>query len=96
MHNGINSRDGSALAGGQNGGQQGGVPAFSASVVPPASQGQAYQGNMQQQKSGDVGRVTPQPVQSSEDMTEEDITQLIKDHKELRALSLISLYLTDM
>ncbi len=85
MHNGLNSREGSALSAGQNGGQQGGgVPAFSASVVPPASQAQAYPGASQQQKSADIGRVTPQPMQNSEDMTEEDINQLIKDHKELR------------
>jgi hypothetical protein len=91
MHNGLNSREASALSAGQNGGQQGGgVPAFSASVVPPAGQAQAYPGappqqqQQQQQKSADIGRVTPQPVQTSEDMTEEDINQLIKDHKELR------------
>jgi hypothetical protein len=86
MHNGLNSREASALSAGQNGGQQGGgVPAFSASVVPPAGQAQAYPGApQQQQKSADIGRVTPQPVQTSEDMTEEDINQLIKDHKELR------------
>ena len=87
MHNGLNSREGSAVSAGQNGGQQGGgVPAFSASVVPPAGQGQAYPGAQQQQKSIDVGRATPQPIQTSEDMTEEDINQLIKDHKELRML----------
>ena len=85
MHNGIGSREGSALSAGQNGGQQGGgVPAFSASVVPPAGQAQAQAYPGAQQKSGDIGRVTPQPVQTSEDMTEEDINQLIKDHKELR------------
>lgn len=82
MHNGLNSREGSALSGAQNGGQQGaGVPAFNASLVPAVGQASS-QGTSQ--KGGDVGRVTPQPVQSSEDMTEEDVTQLIKDHKELR------------
>jgi hypothetical protein len=89
MHNGLNSREASALSAGQNGGQPGGgVPAFSASVVPPAGQAQAYPGAQQQQRGGDVGRVTPQPIQTSEDMTEEDINQLIKDHKELRMLPL--------
>ena len=86
MHNGLNSREGSTLSGGQNGGQnsgQQGVPAFSTSVVPAASQGQAYQSSSQQ-KAGDIGRITPQPAQMGEDMTEEDINQLIKDHKELR------------
>lgn len=93
MHNGLNSRDGSALSGGQNGGQQvQGMPAYGASVVPPAGQAQAYPSNpQQQQKSGDIGRVTPQPVQSSDDMSEEDINQLIKDHKELRELLLLLL-----
>ena len=86
LHNGLNSREASVLGAGQNGGQQGGsVPAFSASVVPPAGQGQAYPGAAQQQpKGGDVGRVTPQPMQTGDDMSEEDINQLIKDHKELR------------
>jgi hypothetical protein len=74
VHNGMTARDGN--------GQQG-VPAFNASVVPPAGQNQAYQAGQPQQK-GDVGRVTPQPSQLSEDMSEEDVNQLIKDHKELR------------
>lgn len=82
----MSSRDGPGLGSGQNGGQQvqGGVPAYTSSVVPPTGQAQAYQSSQQQQKAGDIGRATPQPVQTSEDMTEEDINQLIKDHKELR------------
>lgn len=80
----MNARDASGLgAGKQTGGQQGGVPAFSASVVPAAGQAQAYQSNTQS-KTGDVGRGTPQPIQTGEDMSEEDIAQLIKEHKELR------------
>lgn len=89
VHNGLNSRDGSGLGAGQNGGQQGGVPAFSTSVVPPVGQGQAYQNTSQQKPSGDIGRITPQPMQTGEDMSEEDINQLIKDHKELRASQLL-------
>lgn len=81
-HNGASSREGSTLGGGpQTSGQPGGVPAFNASVVPPAGQGQAYPSNPSQT---DVGRKTPQPLQTSEEMTEEDINQLIKELKELR------------
>jgi len=86
MHNGLGSRESSAVGSGgqQQQQQQQGVPAFNASVVPPTGQGQAYKGSNQGQQQGDVGRVTPQPVQLGEDMTEEDVNQLIKDHKELR------------
>ena len=72
-----------------------GVAAFNASVVSAASQGIPSQGTSQG-KSGDVGRVTPQPVQSSEDMTEEDVNQLIKDHKELRMFIHIIIHLPDL
>lgn len=71
---------------------QQGVPAFNAAVVPTSAQQQAYQSaqaqqqqqSQQQPQTKDVGRVTPQPVQTGEDMTDEDINQLIKDHRELR------------
>lgn len=85
MHNGLNSREGAGLGGVQQqqiGGQ--GVPAFSASVVPPTGQAQAGYGNSQQKE---MGRNTPQPLQSGEEMSEEDVAQLIKEHKELRTLS---------
>ncbi|KAK0255920.1 hypothetical protein LTS09_009222 [Friedmanniomyces endolithicus] len=82
VHNGLGSRESSAIGSGQQ--QQQSVPAFNASVVPPTGQGQSYKGSSQAQQPGDVGRVTPQPVQLGEDMTEEDVNQLIKDHKELR------------
>ncbi|KXT05295.1 hypothetical protein AC578_10959 [Pseudocercospora eumusae] len=84
VHNGMQSqsREGSTA---NQGGQ---VPAFSASVVPPTSQGQPYKGNggqTQQQQQGDVGRATPQPVQTtSDEMTDDEVAQLVKDHKELR------------
>ena len=93
MHNGVNSREGSTLgAGQQTGGQPGGgVAAFSASVVPSSGQGQTgqtYQGgsnNPPQTTKPDIGRNTPQPPQqSSDEMSEDDVAQLIKDHKELR------------
>ncbi|KAK4556792.1 hypothetical protein LTR86_006363 [Recurvomyces mirabilis] len=73
VHNGLNTRDTQ---------QQGGA-AYNTNVAPPTS-GQAFKGNHQAQQQGDVGRVTPQPAQLGEDMTEEDVAQLIKDHKELR------------
>lgn len=86
VHNGISSREGShSTQGGQ-------VPAFNASVVPPTGQGQPFKGNAgpqtqqppQSQPPHDVGRGTPQPSQLSDEMSDEDIAQLIKDHKELR------------
>lgn len=83
MHNGLNSREGSALGPAQNVGQQQGVPAFNASTVPTASQGTPSQGTSQG-KSGDVGRMTPQPALSSRDMTEEELDNTLKEHKELR------------
>lgn len=86
VHNGLSARDASQ--------QQQGVSAYNASVVPSAGQSQAYQ-NQQGQGKGDVGRVTPQPVQLGEDMSEEEVNQLIKDHKELRTSSqLASLHRT--
>ena len=83
MHNGMSSRDSSTLGAGQqqNGGQ--GVPAFNASIVPTGNQSQSYSSSTQQ-GGGDVGRKTPQPTQTSEDMSEDDVNQLMKDHKELR------------
>ena len=83
VHNGLGSREGSGLGVSQSGGQQQGVPAYSASIVPSGGQGQTGQSNSQKQ-SADVGRITPQPIQPGEEMSEEDIDQLIKDHKELR------------
>jgi hypothetical protein len=62
----------------------GGIPSFSAAVVPPTSQAPpSYQSSQPMQQS-EVRRATPQPVQSAEDLSEEDVAQLVKDHKELR------------
>lgn len=83
VHNGLSARDGST---------QQGVPAFTTSVVPSSGKGQPYPG----QQQGDVGRVTPQPAQAGEDMSEEDVNQLIKDHKELRMSSTLYHTATDM
>ena len=82
MHNGIASREGSNVNVGQQTGGQG-VPAFNASVVPAGSQSQNYQAP---QKPGEMGRSTPQPIQAGEEMSEEDVNQLLKEHKELRTL----------
>lgn len=64
---------------------------------PPQQQGQQQQQQQQQLQapappphgnervpSGNIGRTTPQPLQSAEDMTVDEINQLSKDHKELR------------
>ncbi|WPH03468.1 Hypothetical protein R9X50_00634800 [Acrodontium crateriforme] len=77
VYNGFSQRDSSSLAPGQPGQQQQpGIPAFNASVVPTTAQ--------TQQRGQDMGRSTPQPSQPAEDMSEEEVTQLLKDHKELR------------
>ncbi|KAF2726118.1 hypothetical protein K431DRAFT_213753 [Polychaeton citri CBS 116435] len=84
VHNGMAPRDGSALAPAAVSGQQQqqqGVSSFSTSVIPPAAQGGPYKGDANAQ--GDARKTTPQP-QTGDDMTEEDVNQLIKDHKELR------------
>lgn len=62
----------------------GGVPSFSAAVVPPTTQAPpSYQSSQPMQQS-EIRRATPQPVQSADDLSEEDVAQLVKDHKELR------------
>lgn len=74
VHNGL-PREGSGLSAG--GGQQ----AYSSTAMPAGSQGQAYR------QQGDHDRVTPQALQqqsATEEMSEDDVTQLVKDHKELR------------
>lgn len=81
VHNGLTAREGShSTQGGQ-------VPAFNTSIVPPGSQGGPYKsGNAQQPLQGEVtrGTGTPQPAQLIDEMSEEDVAQLVKDHKELR------------
>lgn len=78
VHNGTAQREASS-----------GIPSFNASVVPPATQAMPYQApqSTQQAQQADVRRATPQPVQGSDDLSEEDIAQLVKDHKELRKSS---------
>lgn len=77
LHNDMLSRDTSNMS-------QQGVPSFSASVVPSASQAQPYKSDQTSQTQSDPRRPTPQPLPTGEDMSEEGVTQLIKDHKELR------------
>jgi len=80
VHNGLPSRESSGL------GQQQAMPSFSASVVPPASQGQPHRAEQSQPPppQTDVRRATPQPAPVADDLSEEDVAQLVKDHKELR------------
>ena len=75
VHSGLGTRE----APGGTSAQQQGLQAFSASVVPPDGQGQT-----RSQQPGDGDRVTPQPAAVGEDMSEDEVNQLIKDHKELR------------
>lgn len=86
VHNGISSREGSALGG--QGGSHAGVPAYNANVVPAPEQG--YGNNGQQQKSAEAGRGgTPQP---NKPMTKEDVDQLLQDHAQLRmSINLLSM-----
>ncbi|KAI5357685.1 hypothetical protein Slin14017_G116980 [Septoria linicola] len=87
VHNDLRSREGSHST-------QGGQAAFSTAVVPPGSQGQPYKGSGQQQQQqqqphaqqqqGEVGRATPQPLTIADEMNDDEVTQLVKDHKELR------------
>ena len=79
VHNGISSREGSALSG--QGGNHTGVPAYNtANVASTAEQGYGTTAQ-QQQKGSEPGRGTPQP---NKPMTKEDIEQLIQDHAQLR------------
>ena len=66
----------------------GGVPSFNAAVVPPTTQAPpSYQSSQPMQQQSEVRRATPQPAQTSDDLSEEDVAQLVKDHKELRTSS---------
>ncbi|CZT23561.1 uncharacterized protein RCC_09275 [Ramularia collo-cygni] len=86
VHSGMMSREGSYA---QQGGQAsayngGGVSQVQQYKNSQQAQPQAQQ-LPQQPAPGEVGRGTPQPQQpAGEEMTEEDVAQLVKDHKELR------------
>lgn len=62
-----------------------GIATFGANVVPTASQGQPYRGEKQGQnpQGGEMGRATP-PPRAAADMSDEEISQLMKDHDVLR------------
>ena len=87
VHNGLSSREAPTA-------QQQGTPhaAYStppvASVIPPAGHGRQQQPPPQQQQQQDAsGRNMPQPLQTGaggDEMSEDDVAQLVKDHKELR------------
>jgi hypothetical protein len=68
-----------------------GISSFSAAVVPPTAQAPASYQSSQPMQQSEVRRATPQPVQSADDLSEEDVAQLVKDHKELRTSSIRSL-----
>jgi hypothetical protein len=68
---------------------QSGLQTYNATVVPPTSQAPPSYQTSQPTQQGDARRATPQPVQTSEDLSEDDVAQLVKDHKELRMLTVI-------
>lgn len=99
-HNGSISAPKAARAAGNNNRQslqnnslpqrdnQSGMQSYNTTAVPPTAQAPpSYQSQPIQQ--ADVRRATPQPVQASEDLSEEDVAQLVKDHKELRMLTIV-------
>lgn len=63
-------------------------PQFNSAAAPVNVQTQQYRNDQPQPApppQGDARRGTPQPAQmTGDDMTEEEVAQLIKDHKELR------------
>ena len=61
-----------------------GLSGFSAAVVPPTNQAPPSYPSAQPIQQSEARRATPQPVQSADDLSEEDVAQLVKDHKELR------------
>lgn len=61
-----------------------GLSAFTTAVVPPTNQAPPSYQTAQPMQQSEARRATPQPVQSAEDLSEEDVAQLVKDHKELR------------
>nr|OQO17706.1 hypothetical protein B0A51_16236 [Rachicladosporium sp. CCFEE 5018] len=80
MHNGLTPREGQS--------QQGVSSSFNNVAAAANAQTQQYRNEQPQPPpppQGDARRGTPQPAQmTSEDMSEEDVAQLVKDHKELR------------
>lgn len=75
VHNGLSSREGPSAQG---------MLAYNAAAAPPGVQGR-------QQQEGPI-RMTPQPLQTAggDEMGEDDVAQLVKDHKELRMLTRLS------
>ncbi|PNS21615.1 hypothetical protein CAC42_974 [Sphaceloma murrayae] len=71
MHNGVNSAS----------------PGAHQPLPPQPQQLQAPappQHSSERIAAGNIGRATPQPSQSGEDMSTDEVNQLLKDHKELR------------
>jgi hypothetical protein len=70
-----------------------GIPTFGTNVVPTASQGQPYRGEKQGQQpqgGGELGRATP-PPRAANDMSDDEIALLIKEHDVLRTYILFPL-----
>lgn len=93
---GPSSREAPASGGGLSGGHAG-MPAFNTAVVPQGAQSSSANGNATVNgqggkgppgQQGEMGRVTPLSAPTIEEMSEEEIAQLIKDHKELRKIIL--------
>ncbi|KAJ4288558.1 hypothetical protein N0V90_011795 [Kalmusia sp. IMI 367209] len=63
-----------------------GIQTFGANVVPTASQGQPYRGEKpgQPTQGGEMGRATPPPSRAAADMSDEEVSQLLKEHDVLR------------
>ncbi|KAL9095017.1 MAG: hypothetical protein Q9165_002619 [Trypethelium subeluteriae] len=63
-----------------------GMAPFGVNIVPPASQGQPYKGGHTPGLSESHGRTSPQPSMGNDGaaMSEDEISQLTRDHKELR------------
>lgn len=81
MHNGA--------AGLSPGSQQQQQPQASASPAPPPPLPAQYTAERESSRAN-VGRVTPQPQIMVEDMSNDEVTQLVKDHKELSKHSCIA------
>ncbi|KAF2641966.1 hypothetical protein P280DRAFT_289607 [Massarina eburnea CBS 473.64] len=86
------TREGSLLSQNPTQGQAHGQPplspgphqTFGANVVPTASQGQPYRGEKGQPPSNaELGRATP-PPRTASDMSDEEISALVKEHDVLR------------
>jgi hypothetical protein len=70
-----------------------GIPTFSTNVVPTVSQGQPFRGDKSPNPNAgaEMGRATP-PPRSHNDMSEEEVANLVKEHEVLRKCILDFIY----